>query len=118
MGIEVSGKNCKLWISHHKGSNGNEWDSYSVGVSRKDQDGQYINAYQDVAFTRNAGMNENVKNGTTFDFEGWMSVKVYKDREGKEVRKPVITINKTNLDSIADEELPDSFDQLDEDVPF
>ena len=47
-----------------------------------------------------------------------MSVKVYKDREGKEVRKPVITINKTNLDSIADEELPDSFDQLDEDVPF
>ena len=118
MSVDVRGNNCKLWIKEREGRDGDKWYSYSIGVSKKDLNGSYINAYQDVAFTRNAGLTSDIKNGTTFDFEGWMSVKVYKDREGKEVRKPVITINKTNLDNIADEELPDSFDQLDEDVPF
>lgn len=118
MSVEVRGNNCKLWIKEREGRDGDKWYSYSIGVSKKDMNGSYINAYQDVAFTRNAGLTSDIKNGTTFDFEGWMSVKVFKDREGKEVRRPIIMINKANFKYDRSEVQSDSFEALDEDVPF
>ena len=99
MGVDVKGTNCKLWIKEHEGKDGNKWNSYSISVSRKDMNGSYVTAYQDVTFTRNAG----------------------KDKEGKERNYPVITINKARFEydpEASRESYNDSFEQLDEDVPF
>lgn len=120
MSIDVTGKNCKLWINEHKKQNGDVWHTYTIGVSKKDQNGQYVNAYQDVQFTKNVDPTR-IPNGTTFDFEGWLSVKVYRDKDGKEVRRPIIMINKANFQydpKAAAESYQDSFEGLDEDVPF
>lgn len=121
MSIEVKGKNCKLWIKEHEGKDGNKWNTYSIGVSRKDLNGSYVNAYQDVTFTRNAGLTSDIPNGTLFDFEGWMSVKTRKDRDGNSRNYPVITVNKANFQydpQAAAESYQDSFEQLDSDIPF
>lgn len=121
MGVDVKGTNCKLWIKEHEGKDGNKWNSYSISVSRKDMNGSYVTAYQDVTFTRNAGLTEDIPNGTVFDFEGWMSTRTRKDREGKERNYPVITINKARFEydpEASRESYNDSFEQLDEDVPF
>lgn len=115
MSIDVQGKNCRLWIKKHESKNG-EWNSYTVGVSKKDMDGNYMNAYQDVQFTRNANLPEDVQNGAFFDFEGWMGVKTRKDRDGKETKFPVIVINKASFRER--EEYTDSFAQVDADIPF
>lgn len=121
MSIDVKGTNCKLWIKEHDGKDGNKWRTYSIGVSRKDMNGNYINAYQDVMFTRNAGFDEKIPNGTVFDFEGWMSVKTRKDRDGKERNYPIITINKAKFEydpQAERESYRDSFETLSEDIPF
>ena len=120
MSIDINGKNCKLWVNEHKKQNGDLWFTYTVGVSRKDQNGQYVNAYQDVQFTKNADP-AGIPNGTTFDFEGWLSVKVYRDKDGKEVRRPIIMINRASFNyspEAAGESYADSFEALAEDVPF
>lgn len=121
MSIDVTGKNCKLWIKEHEGKDGNKWNTYSVGVSRKDMNGTYINAYQDVTFTRSSGISDRIPNGTLFDFEGWMSVKTRKDKDGTSRNYPVITISKANFHydpKAAAESYSDSFDAIMEDVPF
>lgn len=114
MGVDVKGTNCKLWISTHSGSNG-EFNTFSVGVSNKDMDGNYINAYQDVVFTRNSGISPDIKNGTVFDFEGWMSARTRKSKDGREYTKPVIVIKKANFRT---DDVEDNYTELDEDIPF
>ena len=121
MSIDVTGKNCKLWIKEHESKDGRKWNSYSIGVSKKDMSGTYINAYQDVTFTRSSGISDRIPNGTLFDFEGWLSPKAYKARDGKEATKTVIVINKARFkydQQAAAESYNDSFEGLDEDVPF
>ena len=124
MSIDVTGKNCKLWIPDHKREDGSVWHTYTVGVSKKDMDGHWVNAYQDILFTKNAGFSDDIPNGTVFDFEGWMSVKTYKDRDGKEVRRPVIMVNKANFEYDRGQARADSYEQLDgfeqasDDIPF
>ena len=96
MSINVKGENCKLWINERNGKNG-KFKSYSIGVSRKDMNtGEWIRGYQDVTFTKNVDVN-GIENGTTFDFEGWMSTRTAKDSEGKSYQKPVIMINKASF---------------------
>ena len=117
MSINVDGKNCKLWISEHQKQNGDKWFSYSIGVSKKDMTGNWSRAYQDVQFTKNADPS-GVPNGTIFDFKGWMSVRTYKDKDGKEVNKPIIVINEASFDYNPVVDQMDSFEALDENVPF
>ena len=120
MSIDVTGKNCKLWIKEHEGRDNRKWNSYSIGVSKKDMSGTYINAYQDVTFTRNVDVS-NIPNGTLFDFEGWMSAKTRKDKDGNSRNYPVITINKANFrydPKASAESYQDSFESLEEDIPF
>ena len=119
--IDVSGKNCKLWIKEHEKQDGSKWCTYTIGVSRKDANGTYTNAYQDVTFTRNAGITSDVPNGVLFDLEGWMSVRSRRDREGNSRNYPVITINRADFHydpTPANGNYEDSFEALEEDVPF
>lgn len=114
MGIDVKGKNCKLWIKEREGRNG-AWKTYSVSVSRKDQSGQYINSYQDVSFTKNVDVSD-IPNGTVFDFEGWLTPKTFKDRDGNEVRRTIIMINKASFE--LSDGYGDSFAEAEGDIPF
>jgi len=116
MGIECSGKNCKLWIKEREGRDG-KWFSYSVGVSSKNAGGGWTNAYQDVRFTRNVSLPSDIQNGTLFDFEGWLGAKESKDRDGRQSNRVILFINKASFQM--KERLPDdSFEAIEEDIPF
>ena len=119
-GINVKGEDCKLWVNEHKKQNGDVWYSYTTTVSKKDMTGNWVRSYQDITFTKNADPT-GIPNGTEFDFEGWLSPRPYKTRDGKEATKTVIVINKASFKynpQAAAESYNDSFEGLDEDVPF
>lgn len=72
-------------IEYGKGKNKKSFTAYSVGVSKKDEDGEYINAYVDVFLSKSAtkalnDMEENETSGDAVYYEinvisGWFTVR-------------------------------------------
>ena len=108
--MNVSEKNAKIWRKDYQGKNG-EFYKYSVGVSGKTADGKTVYAYIPIKFSKKADAPEKIDNGATCDFEGFLSVESYKDREGNERRQPIIIVMSVQFDD-------DSFKQMEEDIPF
>lgn len=120
MGIDIKGTKCKLWKSEHPSKDGNgKWFSYTVGVSRKNQDGTYLNAYQDVEFSRNAAIPDEVPNGADIEFEGFMTCKPRRDKDGRTYNRPYVLITKAVFPGLVDDGFdPEGYEALDDDIPF
>ena len=127
MGINVSGSNVKLWKNERQGKNGNHWFDYSVGISKKAKDGNYVNSYVRVKFSSKLGIPEDIPNGAQMDFEGFLTPDVYPDRNGQEVKRDMIVITEAkfhdlyqNDDGYSGEsyEGVDSFASAADDIPF
>lgn len=112
--MDVTIKKARLWVNEHKKKDGGTWTEYSIGVSKKNLDGSYINTSMKVRFGKDVNVPENLPNGYDLEeFSGFFSVDVYPDRNGVEVRKPMIIITEVpQWDDL------DSFAQAEEDVPF
>lgn len=113
--MEVSATKAKIWRKDIEGKNGT-FCKYSVGVSKKTQDGKYVNAYIPVVFSKKADAPERITNGALCDFKGFMSVESYTDREGKTRTQPQIVIMSVDFDDPT--EGVDSFAQAEADFPF
>lgn len=108
--MEVSAKNAKIWRKDIEGKNGT-FHKYSVSVSKKNQDGKYVNAYIPVVFSKKADAPDKIENGALCDFEGFMSVESYTDREGNTRNTPQIVI----MSALFEE---DGFEQAETEIPF
>ena len=108
--MEVSAKKAKIWRKDIEGKNGT-FHKYSVSVSKKTQDGKYVNAYIPVVFSKKADAPDVIDNGAMCDFHGFMSVESYTDREGKTRNTPQIVI----MSALFEE---DGFAQAEEEIPF
>lgn len=108
--MEVSAKNAKIWRKDIEGKNGT-FHKYSVSVSKKTQDGKYVNAYIPVVFSKKADAPDKIENGALCDFEGFMSVDSYTDREGIARNTPQIVIMSAVFEG-------DGFEQAESDIPF
>ena len=113
--MDVREAKAKIWRKDFEGKNGTFY-KYSVSVSKKNQDGKYVNAYIPVRFTKNSGAPEKIENGTTCSIEGFMSVESFTDREGNTRNTPQIVVMKADFDDPT--EGVDSFQQAEEDIPF
>ena len=113
--MEVSATKAKIWRKDIEGRNGTFY-KYSVGVSKKTQDGRYVNAYIPVVFSKKADAPEKITNGALCDFTGFMSVESYTDREGKTRTQPQIVIMSVDFDDPT--EGADSFSQAEVEIPF
>lgn len=113
--MEVSAKKAKIWRKDFEGRNGT-FHRYSVGVSRKNEDGSFTNAYIPVKFSKKSGAPEKVSNGALCDFDGFVSVESYTDKDGKTVNAPQIIIMNVTFDDPT--EGVDSFAQAETDIPF
>lgn len=120
MGIKITSDDrgpVKVWRSEKKG-----YVSYAIGVSKKEGD-NWINKYQPVRFLKgvdvpNASeitiknafptLDTWVKDGQQFSRIVWMIM----DFEGPRQKSAVDNYN------TSDAELPDSFNEADEDIPF
>lgn len=108
--MNVSEKKAKIWRKNYQGKNG-EFYRYSVSISKKTEDGKYVNAYLPIKFSKKADVPEKIENGTVCAFEGFMSVESFKDRDGNERNQPMIIAMSVQFED-------DSFEQMEEDIPF
>lgn len=108
--MEVSAKNAKIWRKDIEGKNGT-FHKYTVSVSKKNQDGKYVNAYIPVVFSKKADAPDKIENGALCDFEGFMSVESYTDRDGNTRNTPQIVI----MSALFEE---DGFEQAETEIPF
>lgn len=131
MSLDVTGKNVRLWKNERSSKNGRTWNDYSIGVSKKKQSGGYVNGYIKVKFGRDVVVPDEIPNGAKMDFEGYISLDVYEDRNGQEVKKDMIMITRAsfhdlygdddsrgNYTSTSDYGDIDSFEQAEDDIPF
>ncbi len=109
--MDVGEKKAKIWRKDHEGKNG-PWYSYTVSISRKNDDGSYTNSYLPIRFTKRSGAPEKIENGAVCSIEGFMSVDSYKDKDGKEHNTPQIIVMSYEPDGA------DSFTEAEEDIPF
>ena len=116
--MDISGKGVKIWRKDVQGKNGTFY-RYSVSVSSKKEDGSWASAYMPIRFAKKANMPEKITNGAKCDFNGFLSVYEYRDEEGN-TRKSfqIIAMRAVLTDGGDPSEGADSFEQLEEDLPF
>ena len=114
MGIDVKANNVKLWKNEHEGRKG-KWYTYSISVSKKMKDGSYKN--KGIKVYPAEGLPRELPNGATCDIEGFMTLDVFEGRDG-EVMNPMIYAKTIKFRDYESQNLGDSFEELDEDVPF
>lgn len=130
--MDVFGSNERLWIDEHEREDGSKWRSYRISVGKRVENG-YLNAYIRVAFAKKVAIPADLQNGSPMTYEGFMTIdKPYTDRNGAEVKPLMIMITKAEfgqkpqktvseaVGSVMNsfDNIPDSYEQLDEDVPF
>ena len=113
--MEVSARKAKIWRKDYEGKNGTFY-RYSVSVSKKNEEGRYVNAYIPVVFSRRSNAPDVISNGALCDFSGFMSVESYTDREGNVRNNPQIVIMKVDFEDAT--EGVDSFEEAEGDFPF
>ena len=120
MGISITGNYARIWVKEHQKSDGTKWHSYNIGIGKKRQNGTYVNAYMKVKFGKSVDMPSVLPNGTKIEnFEGFMSVDDYIKGE-QVVKEPMLVITKAEFPDLVPDiiDVPDSFSQLDEQIPF
>ena len=114
--MDIKETNAKIWRNDIEGKDGKTFYKYKVGVSRKMQDGKWVNAYIPCVFAKKAEAPEKIPNGALASIEGFMSVESYKDREGNTRNTPQIVVMKVEFDDPTTG--VDSFEQAEEEIPF
>lgn len=109
--IDVKADKAKIWRKDFQGKNG-EFYKYTTSVSRKNDDGGYVNTYIPIRFSRKCEAPEKIANGATCSFEGFISVESYKDKDGNERNQPIIVAMSVKFEE------EDSFEQMEEEIPF
>ncbi len=116
--MNISEKGVKIWRKDVEGRNGTFY-RYSVGISKKREDGSYANKYMPIRFAKRANMPEKISNGAKCDFSGFLSVEERPDKDGNTITEfVIIAMNATLTDGDDPTEGADSFEQLQEDFPF
>lgn len=99
---EVKGR-FRMFISDR-----GQYPSYSVGVSGKTKDGEWINKYLPIGFKKEIDITQ-FKNGEDIEIEGFLSA------NANGVKLMAMTAKKVDEEVESSE---DSFAQLEEDIPF
>ena len=120
--IDVNAENVRLWVNEHKRDDGSTWNTYSISTSSKDQEtGAYINLALEVRMTRAVELPADLKNGETVTIKGSLSNRKYKDKDGNECTKHMLWAHEVsfmNRLGTRDSEPADSYEALEEDMPF
>lgn len=116
--MDISGKGVKIWRKEVPGKNGTFY-RYSVSISKKREVGSYANKYMPIRFAKRANMPEKISNGAKCDFSGFLSVEERPDKDGNTITEFVIVaMNASLVDGGDPTEGADSFEQLEDDIPF
>lgn len=115
MSMDINGKNVKLWVNSVQTKDGKTFPSYSVGIGKKNKDGSFTNMYLRVKFGKDVYIPNELPNGAEMDFDGFLTVDSYTDRNGNEVKNPALFITSVQFHNIYDTE---GFAEAEADIPF
>lgn len=121
--MNVTDENARLWISERKRTDGSAWQDYSVSISKKTESGDYVNTYIKVRFAKSVEVPEGLQNGVKMDYEGFVTVDTYTDKDGKEIKRPMVMITSASFDipkaiiHVPVEEIA-GFQAAEDDIPF
>lgn len=106
----VNFESQKLWRKDF--DNGS---AYSISLSTKLQDGNYVSAYIPIRFAQSANAPELIHNGTLANFSGFLT----SDSKGKPfIRVTSLTLLDEPTRASVDDIGVDSFKAAEEDIPF
>lgn len=117
--INVEAENVRLWVNEHTRDDGSKWFSYSISTSSKDQEGGYINKALEVRMTRDVEVPQDLKNGTLVTIRGSLSNRAFTVNGDRRVEH-MLWAREVDFDKpyVPRGEKADSFEQLEEDMPF
>lgn len=119
--MDVSGKDTRVWVNERQRRDGGKWNDYSIGISKKKENDEYVTVYMKVRFTKDVVLPQPMPNGIKMDYEGFMSVDSYPDKDGNEVKRPLVVVNQAQFDTALPArsgEDADSFKAAEDDIPF
>lgn len=120
--INVEAENIRLWVNVHERPDGTTWKSYSISTSSKTESGDYINKSLEVKMTRDVNLPENIANGQLVTIRGSLSNRPYMSKNGEKRVEHILWAREVELESnrtpAPKGEPADSFNALEEDVPF
>jgi len=117
--INVEAENVRLWVNEHMRDDGSKWFSYSISTSSKDQEGGYINKALEVRMTRDVELPADLKNGALVTIKGSLSNRAFTVNGDRRVEH-MLWAREVDFDKPYEPrgEKADSFEQLEEDMPF
>lgn len=117
--INVEAENVRLWINEHTREDGSKWFSYSISTSSKDQEGGYINKALEVRMTRDVQIPNDLKNGALVTIRGSLSNRAFTVNGDRRVEH-MLWAREIDFEKPYEPrgEKADSFEQLEEDMPF
>lgn len=120
--INVEAENVRLWVNPHERPDGSKWFTYSISTSSKDQDGNYVNKALEVKMRKEVVLPADLMNGENVTIRGSLSNRSYTGKDGEKRTDHILWAHEVDFEG-RQEPLPqsgptDSFEQLDEEVPF
>ena len=117
--INVEAENVRLWVNEHKRDDGSTWNSYSISTSSKDQEGGYINKALEVRMTRDVVLPSDITNGALVTIRGSLSNRAFTVNGERRVEH-MLWAREVEFEKRHEPkgEKADSFEQLEEDMPF
>ncbi len=117
--INVEAENVRLWVNEHTREDGSKWFSYSISTSSKDQEGGYINKALEVRMTRDVELPADLKNGTLVTINGSLSNRAFTVNGDRRVEH-MLWAREVYVTQQYEQkgEKADSFEKLEEDMPF
>lgn len=122
MKINVEAEDVRLWVNPHEREDGSKWYTYSISTSSKDKDtGEYTNKSLEVRMTRDVKLPEDIKNGETVTIRGSLSNRSFPGRDGEKRTEHMLWAQEVIFNRqkpLPKGEPADSFEQMEEDIPF
>lgn len=117
--INVEAENVRLWVNEHMRDDGSKWFSYSISTSSKDQEGGYINKALEVRMTRDVELPADLKNGALVTIKGSLSNRAFTVNGDRRVEHMLWAREVYVAQQYEPKgEKADSFEKLEEDMPF
>ena len=123
MGIKITTDDKPVTVWRY---DGNSFPQYSIGISKRGDDGKWITEYQQIVFRKGVELENNEQ---IYIYDAFPKLNVWKGRDGQIHKRQVWQIldfdyatkqapSEQQAAQVTYDDLPDSFAAAEDDVPF
>lgn len=120
--INVEAENVRLWVNPHERPDGSKWNTYAISTSSKTEQGDYVNKSLKVKMTRDVVIPEDIQNGQLVTIRGSLSNETFMNKNGEKRIEHILWAREVEFEGgqrpLPKSEPADSFEAMEEDIPF